>query len=147
MDPPNAAINKMAISGELFNVKIINKEKQDIKVIPEERPSNPSIKLIALVIPIIQQIVIIYEKQSLSQILSSKKGKLMFSIRIPHATTIVAASICIISFTMLGIPLESSIKQVIPNTTIPIKNPRSLSQYCSFPNKSTECSKFITISK
>ena len=55
--PPNAAINKVAINGELLRVKIINNEKQEIKVIPEDNPSKPSIKLIALVIPIIQQTV------------------------------------------------------------------------------------------
>ena len=55
--PANAVINKMAISGELFNVKIIINEIQEISVIPEDNPSNPSIKLIALVIPIIQHTV------------------------------------------------------------------------------------------
>ena len=71
----------------------------------------------------------------------------MFSIRIPQATTITAAVTCAINFAQLGIPLESSIKQVIPNIKIPIKNPNNLSQYCSSPNKSIECSKLITISK
>jgi hypothetical protein len=35
-------------------VKTIINEKHDIKVIPDDKPSNPSIKLIAFVIPIIQ---------------------------------------------------------------------------------------------
>ena len=55
--PPNAAIKSTAIKGDLLSVKIINKEKQEIKVIPEDNPSKPSIKLMALVTPIIQQIV------------------------------------------------------------------------------------------
>lgn len=73
--PPNAAINKTAISGDLLRVKIINKEKQEIKVIPEDKPSKPSIRLIAFVIPIIQQIVSPQENHSLRPILSSKNGK------------------------------------------------------------------------
>ena len=55
--PPKAAISNTAISGDLLSVKIINNEKQEIKVIPEDNPSKPSIKLMAFVIPIIQQIV------------------------------------------------------------------------------------------
>ena len=126
--PPSAAINKIAINGDWLSVNIISNEKQDIKVIPDDKPSKPSIKLMAFVIPIIQQTVRIYENQSLSQILSSKNGKLIFSIRIPHATTIIAAIICVINFTQLGIPLESSKKHAIPNIIIPIKNPKSFNQ-------------------
>ena len=55
--PASAVINKIAIRGDSFNVKIIISEIQEIKVIPEDSPSNPSIKLIALVIPTIQPIV------------------------------------------------------------------------------------------
>ncbi len=62
--PLNAVINKMAINGDLFKVNIINKEMHEIKLIPDDKPSKPSIKLIALVIPIIQPIVRIYENQS-----------------------------------------------------------------------------------
>lgn len=57
MAPPNAVISKIAINGDWFKVKIINKEIQEIRDIPEDSPSSPSIKLMALVIPIIQQTV------------------------------------------------------------------------------------------
>lgn len=73
--PPNAAIKSTAMSGDLLRVKIINNEKHEIKVIPEDKPSKPSIKLIALVIPIIQQIVSPQENHSFKPILSSKNGK------------------------------------------------------------------------
>ena len=145
--PPSAVINKTAISGEWFSVNIINNDKQEIKVIPDDKPSSPSIKLIALVIPTIHPTVRIYENQSLSQILSSKNGKLTFSIRTPQATTTIAAITCIINLAQLGIPLLSSIKHVIPNITIPMKNPNNLSQYCSEPNKLTVSATFITINK
>ena len=64
IEPPNAVISKTAIKGDLFNVKIINKEIHEINVIPEDNPSRPSIKLIAFVIPTIQPIVSMYENQS-----------------------------------------------------------------------------------
>lgn len=63
--PANAVINTMAIIGEPFNAKMIKSEIAEIIVIPEESPSNPSIRLIALVIPTIHKIVIIMEKGSL----------------------------------------------------------------------------------
>ena len=59
--PANAVTNKTAMSGESFKAKIIIKDKHEINEIPEDKPSKPSIKLIALVIPIIQPIVIIIE--------------------------------------------------------------------------------------
>ena len=59
--PTNAPIIEViirtAIIGDEFNANIINNETQEIKAIPEDRPSNPSIKLIAFVIPTIQIIV------------------------------------------------------------------------------------------
>lgn len=58
----------------------------------------------------------------------------MFSIRSPQATTILAAIICAINFTQLGIPLQSSIKQVIPNTKMPMINPINFSAYWSSLN-------------
>lgn len=64
IDPPNAVINRIAISGDLFNVNIINNETHEINVIPEDSPSNPSIKLMAFVIPTIHPIVKMYENQS-----------------------------------------------------------------------------------
>ena len=61
--------------------------------------SNPSIKFIAFVIPIIQQIVSIYEKIPLITIFPSVKGIEIFSILIPHTTTITAEIICAANFT------------------------------------------------
>lgn len=54
----NAVINIIEISGELFKEKIIKSDIQEIKAIPEDKPSKPSNKLIAFVIPIIHIIVI-----------------------------------------------------------------------------------------
>ena len=42
--PPKAVINKTAIKGDLLSVNIINKEMQEIYEMPEDNPSNPSIK-------------------------------------------------------------------------------------------------------
>lgn len=55
--PPNAVISKTAISGDLFKVKIISSDIHEISVMPDDKPSKPSIKLIALVMPIIQPMV------------------------------------------------------------------------------------------
>ena len=46
--PASAVIKTTAISGEPFNINIINSEIDEIAVIPDDSPSNPSIKLIAL---------------------------------------------------------------------------------------------------
>ena len=101
--PPNAVISKIAISGdEGFRVNTINNEIHDIKVIPEDNPSKPSIKLIALVIPTIQPTVKMHENQSWNQIVLSINGKFTFSILMPDATTIIAAIICAISFIPAG---------------------------------------------
>lgn len=62
--PPSAVISKTEIIGDWFNVKIISNEMHEINEIPEDKPSNPSIKFIALVIPTIQQMVRIYESHS-----------------------------------------------------------------------------------
>ena len=59
---------------------------------------------------------------------------------------IIAATICATSLTMLGIPLESSIKHVIPSTAIPARKPRSFTIKLS-PNKSIEFSKSIIKSR
>ena len=65
IEPANAVINNIAINGDDgFKINIIIREKQEIKVIPDDNPSNPSIKFIAFVIPTIQPIVRIYENQS-----------------------------------------------------------------------------------
>ena len=41
--PPRAVINKIAINGESLSVNIISKERHEVKHIPEESPSKPSI--------------------------------------------------------------------------------------------------------
>lgn len=63
--PAKAVISIIDISGDPFNTNTINKEKHDIKHIPDDNPSNPSIKLIALVIPTIHTIVIIVKSKLL----------------------------------------------------------------------------------
>lgn len=50
--PAKAVINIIDNIDEPFVANIINNDIQDISEIPEDKPSNPSIKLIALVIPI-----------------------------------------------------------------------------------------------
>ena len=62
--PANAVIKIIAINGESFKENIIIKERHAIKVIPEDNPSSPSIRFIALVIPTIQPIVKIIENIS-----------------------------------------------------------------------------------
>lgn len=64
-EPARAVISNIAINGDDgFNINIINNEKQEINVIPDDNPSRPSIKFMAFVIPTIQPIVNIYENQS-----------------------------------------------------------------------------------
>ena len=55
--PAKAVIKIIDINGESFVENIISKLMQDISDTPEDRPSSPSIKLIAFVIPTIQPIV------------------------------------------------------------------------------------------
>lgn len=55
--PAKAVIKIIDISGEPFRANIISSEIDAIMQIPVESPSNPSIKLIALVIPTIHPIV------------------------------------------------------------------------------------------
>jgi len=145
--PANAVISKIEIKDDSFNVNIINNEKQDINVIPEESPSKPSIKFIAFVIPIIQPIVIIYEIQSYKKILLSIKGMFIFSILTPEAVTTIAEIICAKNFIQFGIPLESSIKHVTAKIKIPVTNPNILKPYCSSEKRSIDSSKFIIINK
>ena len=60
----NAVINNIATVGESFNTNIINNDNAEITDIPDDNPSNPSIKLIAFVTPTIHIIVMIIEKTS-----------------------------------------------------------------------------------
>ena len=71
--PANAVINTIDINGEPFNTNIINNDTADITDIPDDNPSNPSIKLIAFVTPIIHPIVITIDIISfISETLPSK---------------------------------------------------------------------------
>ena len=124
-EPDSAVISIIAIKGELLSVNIISSEKHDIKHIPDERPSNPSIKLIALVIPTIHITVIKIERELLL-IIVFKLDKTILSILIPLKVTTNAANICPISFTYGGIPFQSSKKQNNPSIIIPKKNPNNL---------------------
>ena len=126
--PDKAVIKIIDINGDLFKEKIINKDKHEIKETPEDSPSSPSIKLIAFVIPTIQHIVNIYEKVPFNLNILSKNGILNVSIFVPVITTIIAAIICANNFITAGIPLVSSIKQVMDNTNIPIKYPNNLAK-------------------
>lgn len=67
---------------------------------PEDNPSKPSIKLIALVIPTIHPIVNMYTNISLDFNILSINSIFVSSILIPKETTMEAAIICPINFTM-----------------------------------------------
>ena len=60
-NPTNAPIRDVIISiaiiGESFSAKIISNDMHEINAIPDDNPSNPSIKFIAFVITKIQIIV------------------------------------------------------------------------------------------
>ena len=131
--PAKAVIIIIAINGELFKENIINSDIHEIIVMPDDNPSNPSIKLIALVITIIQITVKIIDNASLS-IADSNKGTTSI-ILIPEITTAIAAKSCPESFANGFIVFTSSIKQVIPNIKTPTKNPNIFLPYCSVPNK------------
>ena len=42
IEPANAVINTIAIRGDSFNAKIINRDIHEINVIPEDNPSSPT---------------------------------------------------------------------------------------------------------
>ena len=56
--PAKAVIKIIDINGESFVENIISKLMQDISDTPEDRPSSPSIKLIAFVIPTISLLLV-----------------------------------------------------------------------------------------
>ena len=72
--------------------KIISNDKLEIKVIPDDKPSSPSIKLIAFVIPTIHPTVNM--KLRIGEITES----FIVSIFIPNPYTITAATTCTINF-------------------------------------------------
>ena len=88
-----AVVNIIAINGELFNEKIIISDKHEISVIPEDSPSNPSIKLMAFVIPTIHPTVRIYTKITLEFSILSINSILVLFILTPNAVITMAAII------------------------------------------------------
>ena len=82
-DPTNAVIIIIAISGDPFNANIISNDMHEIIDIPVDKPSNPSIKFIAFVIPTIHIIVSPIDNALLNMIFPSKNGRSKLSILIP----------------------------------------------------------------
>ena len=124
--PISAVINIIAKNGEPFKANIISSDIHEIIEIPVDNPSNPSIRLIAFVIPTIHPIVRIIENTFPITIFPSKNGISKLSILIPHATTIPAAITCPNNFTKGCIPFISSKKQNVLKTSIPHRKPTSL---------------------
>ena len=91
--PARDAINNIEIIGEPFNKNIINSDIAEITDIPDDKPSKPSIKLIAFVIPTTHKIVIVTDIISPNSCVA-KNGIVTLSILIPNDTTIIAASNC-----------------------------------------------------
>lgn len=116
--PANAVINKMEISGEPFKTNIINKETADITEIPVDRPSSPSIKLMAFVTPTIHPIVKRIENISFSSSVPKKVG-VISSILTPNITAITPANTCPSNFVVGRMVLISSITQKIDRIIIP----------------------------
>ena len=113
---------------------IINNDTADITDIPDDNPSNPSIKLIAFVTPIIHPIVITIDIISfISE--KFKNGNEISLILTPNDTTIIAAIVCPNSFIQGFIVFISSTTQNADIINIPDKNPRSFFQYCWKSNK------------
>lgn len=117
-DPANAVINRIEISGDSLSTNIINKETADITEIPADNPSNPSIKLMALVTPTIHPIVKRIEKASFNSSVGKKAG-VISSILIPNDTATIAANTCPANFTIGFIVIMSSMTQKMDITTIP----------------------------
>ena len=130
--PASAVISSIATIGESFNTNMINSEIADITDIPEDKPSNPSIKLIAFVTPTIQITVMIIENISCISIVF-KNGNVISSILMPKATATIAANSCPISFVIGLIVLISSTIHTIEIINIPKNIPNSFSPYRSIP--------------
>ena len=99
-NPTNAPISDVIkiieTTGDPLNANTISIETHEIIEIPDDRPSSPSIKLIAFVIPTIQPIVTIVETECKKFVESPnlwKNDMFVISILIPDATTMHAAII------------------------------------------------------
>ena len=121
--PAIAVINNIEISGDPFNTNIINNDTADITEIPADSPSNPSIKLIALVTPTIQPIVNAIENASFSSLVGKNSG-VISSILMPKDTTTIAARTCPNNFTIGFIVIISSNIQKIDITIVPKNIPK-----------------------
>ena len=119
IEPASAVINTIDIIGESFVANIINNDTHDIIVIPDDKPSRPSIKLIAFVIPTIHPTV------SIKLNTCGSTQPLIISIRIPHTHTITADATYAINFCHGFKSLTSSKKANVPKTIIPNKNPNN----------------------
>ena len=106
-EPARAVARIIEITGDEFNININIKQIAEINETPDERPSNPSNKFIAFVIPTIQNTVNIFKNISLEINELGDVGNIL-SITMPLATTTVAAIICPINFIIGLIPLVSS---------------------------------------
>ena len=144
--PASAAISIIDIIEDPFSTNIINNETADITEIPDDSPSNPSIRFIAFVTIIIHAIVNIID---VIWCISGKlrNGNVIPSILIPAITAAIAASSCPNSLTIGFIDFISSTTQNAVIIPIPTKNPSSFFPYCSKSNKFIVCSILITISK
>ena len=136
----------VAIIGEPFIRNITNNDIHDINDIPDDIPSNPSIRFIAFVTPTIHTTVRIVEKASLNPILY-KNGILRCSIFIPNDTTIIAASTCPINCCHGFKVFISSIIPVTAITPMPNNTPNSFLPYSCSANKSKLPSMLIIIIK
>ena len=104
---------------ELTKPSVYNKNKHDINVIPEDKPSSPSIRFIAFVIPTIHPTV------NIKLIISGICTPLITSILIPATYIIIADITCTLNF-IYGFRFFKSSKYAnIPIIIIPIKKPSS----------------------
>jgi hypothetical protein len=89
--PAKAVTNTIEINGEPFKTNITNNEIADITEIPDDKPSNPSIRFIAFVTPTIQTTVITHETiSSITGLFINEK--LNSPSLIPNDTAITAAT-------------------------------------------------------
>jgi len=105
--PANAVANIIEIIGDSFMMKIINRQIDEISEIPVYNPSNPSVKFMALVIPIIHITVNTFKNTSFI-ITVLEAGIAILSITVPLRTTANAARSCPINFIIGLIPFLSS---------------------------------------
>jgi hypothetical protein len=111
-------------------------EKLAIPLTPTARPSSPSIRLTALVMPIIQRIVTGIASTPIFIKPPSEKGLgfVKISARSPHETGIAAAASCPPSLTHHFKPITSSIAPTTTSTTPPARMPATVRSSSFVPN-------------